>query len=102
MTKPYSSISVHINFQGKQIIYDEEDELQKNDSEFLQSGTVHRKAKIEAISFEGNVVWLERVSKREYRLLDLMISDQASFPPIGASVFFANPHIFLQPGFVLV
>ncbi|GJX78236.1 ribonuclease H-like domain-containing protein [Tanacetum coccineum] len=27
-------------FRGKRIIYDEEDELQENDSEFLQSGTV--------------------------------------------------------------
>nr|YP_010723671.1 Ycf2 protein [Bolbostemma paniculatum]YP_010723688.1 Ycf2 protein [Bolbostemma paniculatum]WDW27041.1 Ycf2 protein [Bolbostemma paniculatum]WDW27058.1 Ycf2 protein [Bolbostemma paniculatum] len=28
------------SFRGKRIIYDEEDELQENDSEFLQSGTV--------------------------------------------------------------
>ncbi|KAL8231548.1 hypothetical protein R6Q57_001326 [Mikania cordata] len=28
------------SFRGKQIIYDEEDELQENDSKFLQSGTV--------------------------------------------------------------
>nr|YP_009769718.1 hypothetical chloroplast RF21 [Mirbelia oxylobioides]YP_009769735.1 hypothetical chloroplast RF21 [Mirbelia oxylobioides]QIT00420.1 hypothetical chloroplast RF21 [Mirbelia oxylobioides]QIT00437.1 hypothetical chloroplast RF21 [Mirbelia oxylobioides] len=28
------------SFRGKQIIYDEEDELQENDSEFLQGGTV--------------------------------------------------------------
>ncbi|MFQ6652982.1 hypothetical protein Gotur_024611, partial [Gossypium turneri] len=28
------------SFQGKQIIYDEKDELQKNDSAFLQSGTI--------------------------------------------------------------
>ncbi|KAL2899295.1 Protein Ycf2 [Bienertia sinuspersici] len=28
------------HFRGKRIIYDKEDELQKNDSEFLQSGTV--------------------------------------------------------------
>ncbi|GFP90961.1 protein ycf2, partial [Phtheirospermum japonicum] len=27
-------------FRGKQIIYDEENELQENDSEFLQSGTM--------------------------------------------------------------
>ncbi|KAL8243271.1 hypothetical protein R6Q59_009529 [Mikania micrantha] len=33
---PYWSRS----FRGKRIIYDEEDELQENDSEFLQSGTV--------------------------------------------------------------
>ncbi|PWA76044.1 hypothetical protein CTI12_AA236460 (chloroplast) [Artemisia annua] len=33
---PYWSKS----FRGKRIIYDEEDELQENDSEFLQSGTV--------------------------------------------------------------
>nr|YP_009699514.1 Ycf2 [Hydrangea heteromalla]YP_009699531.1 Ycf2 [Hydrangea heteromalla]AUF33439.1 Ycf2 [Hydrangea heteromalla]AUF33440.1 Ycf2 [Hydrangea heteromalla]QEJ87379.1 Ycf2 [Hydrangea heteromalla]QEJ87380.1 Ycf2 [Hydrangea heteromalla] len=33
---PYWSRS----FQGKRIIYDEEDELQENDSEFLQSGTM--------------------------------------------------------------
>ncbi|KAM1159415.1 hypothetical protein ACFX19_033161 [Malus domestica] len=30
----------HISFRGKQIIYDEEDGLQKNNSEFLQSGTM--------------------------------------------------------------
>ncbi|KAJ9535430.1 hypothetical protein OSB04_un001456 [Centaurea solstitialis] len=30
----------HIVISGKGIIYDEEDELQENDSEFLQSGTV--------------------------------------------------------------
>ena len=28
------------SFRGKRIIYDEEDELQENDSEFLQSGTM--------------------------------------------------------------
>ena len=33
---PYWSRS----FRGKRIIYDEEDELQENDSEFLQSGTM--------------------------------------------------------------
>nr|YP_009696628.1 Ycf2 [Kirengeshoma palmata]YP_009696645.1 Ycf2 [Kirengeshoma palmata]QEJ83392.1 Ycf2 [Kirengeshoma palmata]QEJ83393.1 Ycf2 [Kirengeshoma palmata] len=33
---PYGSRS----FRGKRIIYDEEDELQENDSEFLQSGTM--------------------------------------------------------------
>ncbi|XP_042757684.1 protein Ycf2 [Lactuca sativa] len=33
---PYWSRS----FRGKRIVYDEEDELQENDSEFLQSGTV--------------------------------------------------------------
>nr|AQU64636.1 Ycf2 [Camptotheca acuminata]AQU64637.1 Ycf2 [Camptotheca acuminata]ARJ37131.1 ycf2 [Camptotheca acuminata]ARJ37132.1 ycf2 [Camptotheca acuminata]ATN40478.1 Ycf2 [Camptotheca acuminata] len=33
---PYGSRS----FRGKRIIYDEQDELQENDSEFLQSGTV--------------------------------------------------------------
>uniref|UniRef100_A0A1Y3BW62 Uncharacterized protein n=1 Tax=Helianthus annuus TaxID=4232 RepID=A0A1Y3BW62_HELAN len=34
---PYWSRS----FRGKRIIYDKEDELQENDSEFLQSGTAH-------------------------------------------------------------
>ncbi|KAL8149795.1 hypothetical protein AgCh_006708 [Apium graveolens] len=28
------------SFRGKRILYDEEDELQENDSEFLQSGTM--------------------------------------------------------------
>ncbi|KAK2976657.1 hypothetical protein RJ640_009446 [Escallonia rubra] len=28
------------SFRGERIIYDEEDELQENDSEFLQSGTM--------------------------------------------------------------
>jgi hypothetical protein len=29
-----------MSFRGKRIIYDEEDELQENDSEFLHSGTM--------------------------------------------------------------
>nr|BDR61609.1 hypothetical protein RF2 [Dichondra micrantha]BDR61631.1 hypothetical protein RF1 [Dichondra micrantha] len=33
------------SFRGKRIIYDEEDELQENDSEFLQSGTMQYKTR---------------------------------------------------------
>ncbi|MBA0654715.1 hypothetical protein Goklo_021655, partial [Gossypium klotzschianum] len=33
------------SFQGKQIIYNENDELQENDSAFLQSGTIQYQAR---------------------------------------------------------
>ncbi|KAJ9535285.1 hypothetical protein OSB04_un001617 [Centaurea solstitialis] len=35
-----AQIEEDLSFSGQGIFYDEEDELQENDSEFLQSGTV--------------------------------------------------------------
>lgn len=46
---PYWSRS----FRGKQIIYDEEDELQENDSEFLQSGTMQYQTRDRSLKEQG-------------------------------------------------
>ncbi|KAK8485025.1 hypothetical protein V6N13_094043 [Hibiscus sabdariffa] len=41
------------SFQGKRIIYDEKDELQENDSEFLQSGTMQYQARDRSSKEQG-------------------------------------------------
>nr|BDR61695.1 hypothetical protein RF2 [Erycibe henryi] len=41
------------SFRGKRIIYDEEDELQENDSEFLQSGTMQYKTRDRSSKEQG-------------------------------------------------
>nr|YP_009861543.1 hypothetical protein RF2 [Mirabilis himalaica]YP_009861561.1 hypothetical protein RF2 [Mirabilis himalaica]QKN19440.1 hypothetical protein RF2 [Mirabilis himalaica]QKN19458.1 hypothetical protein RF2 [Mirabilis himalaica]QKX48349.1 Ycf2 [Mirabilis himalaica]QKX48367.1 Ycf2 [Mirabilis himalaica] len=41
------------SFQGKRIIYDEEDELQENDSEFLQSGTMQYRTRDRSSKEQG-------------------------------------------------
>nr|YP_010176083.1 Ycf2 [Pseuderanthemum haikangense]YP_010176100.1 Ycf2 [Pseuderanthemum haikangense]QSQ71218.1 Ycf2 [Pseuderanthemum haikangense]QSQ71235.1 Ycf2 [Pseuderanthemum haikangense] len=55
---PYWSRS----FRGKRIIYDEEDELQENDSEFLQSGTMQyqtrdRSSKEQGLFQKSQFIW---------------------------------------------
>nr|GMC75547.1 hypothetical chloroplast RF21 [Ipomoea batatas] len=42
------------SFRGKRIFYDKEDELQENDSEFLQSGTMHHVIQDSFAGFLGN------------------------------------------------
>ncbi|KAK9011641.1 hypothetical protein V6N11_044487 [Hibiscus sabdariffa] len=41
------------SFRGKRIIYDEKDELQENDSEFLQSGTMQYQARDRSSKEQG-------------------------------------------------
>jgi hypothetical protein len=67
-----------MSFRGKRIIYDEEDELQENDSEFLHSGTMQyhiqdRSSKEQGVFWISQFIWWDPANPLLFLLKDQLL-----------------------------